>query len=194
MRIDTQATLARRVARWRESNLTIGWTNGVFDLLHLGHVGMLVHAKAHCWRLIVGISDDAAVRALKGPGRPIYSANERARMVAALKPVDAVIVFSEDMLDPLIAGIAPDVLFKGADWKGKTIVGAEHVDRVEFVPLVNRISTTQLIERIACTSSPEAQASSARPSSARSGAAASARLRPSTGAGPTSTVSASSTR
>lgn len=110
--------------------------------MHVGHASTLRYAKAHCDRLIVGIDDDASVRALKGAERPINKAQERAVLVDALRMVDAVVIFSADTLDPLIAGIAPEVLVKGDEYIGKTVVGAEHADKLIYAPMVNGISTT----------------------------------------------------
>lgn len=127
--------------------LRIGFTNGCFDILHVGHLSTLKTAKAHCDRLIVGIDDDDAVRALKGPDRPFQTAHHRAELVDALHMVDAVIIFSADILEPLICGIAPDVLIKGDEYVGAEVVGAAHADKVIFAPMVPGISTTVLAGR-----------------------------------------------
>ena len=115
--------------------------------MHVGHLSTLKYAKAHCDKLIVGVDDDDSVRALKGPDRPLQPAHHRAMLVEALHMVDAVIVFSADMLDPLICGIAPDVLIKGDEYVGEAVVGAAHADKVLYAPMVPGISTTVLAGR-----------------------------------------------
>ena len=122
--------------------LRIGFTNGCFDLFHSGHLSTLRLAAAHCDKLIVGVDSDAAVRAAKGPDRPIVPASERAALIEALRMVDAVVIFDAEDLDPLIAGIAPEVLIKGDEYIGKTIVGAEHADKIIYAPMVQGLSTT----------------------------------------------------
>ena len=128
------------------------FTNGVFDLLHLGHVEYLEEAAALGDRLIVGINSDASVRRLKGPARPIVPEDERAELVAALACVDAAVVFGEDTPERLIRELRPQVLAKGADWAADAIVGREFVEslggRVERIRLREGRSTSELIERI----------------------------------------------
>ncbi len=128
------------------------FTNGCFDLLHPGHVDLLGRIRALGDRLIVGINSDASVQALKGPGRPIFSENERAAMLEALRSVDQVVVFSETTPLRLIEQLQPDVLVKGGDWPVERIVGAEEVLRhgghVLSLPLLPGYSTTAIISRI----------------------------------------------
>jgi rfaE bifunctional protein nucleotidyltransferase chain/domain len=140
------------VAERRASGGTIVFTNGVFDLLHPGHVRYLQQARALGDALIVGINSDRSVRAIKGPERPVTPAAERAEIVAALECVDAAVVFDEDTPHALIDTIQPDVLVKGADWAEDAIVGREIVEarggRVVRMPIAAGHSTTGIIEKI----------------------------------------------
>lgn len=129
------------------------FTNGVFDLLHTGHVTLLEAARADGSALIVGVNSDASVRRLgKGADRPVVPERERARLVAALAAVDCVVLFDEDTPLTLIRKLRPDVLVKGADYQRKDIVGADDVEgwggRVVRVPLVQDASTTNLIAKL----------------------------------------------
>lgn len=127
-------------------------TNGVFDLVHPGHVGYLQDARRLGDALIVGINSDRSVRAIKGPERPITSELERAELLAALACVDAVVVFDEDTPLALVTAIQPDVLVKGADWGPDNIVGREVVEarggRVVRMPIAQGHSTTDIIGRV----------------------------------------------
>jgi len=129
------------------------FTNGVFDLLHVGHVTLLEAARAEGEALVVGINSDASVQRLgKGSDRPVVPERERARLVAALAAVDCVVLFAEDTPLALIRALRPDVLVKGADYAREAIVGATDVEgwggRVVRVPLVKDQSTTGLLERL----------------------------------------------
>jgi rfaE bifunctional protein nucleotidyltransferase chain/domain len=144
-------------ARWRERQRgTVVFTNGVFDLLHVGHVALLEAARAEGGAggaLAVGVNSDASVRRLeKGTERPIVPAGERARLLAALACVDCVVLFDEETPLRLIERLRPDVLVKGADYARATIVGADQVEawggRVVRVPLVKGASTTRLLARL----------------------------------------------
>lgn len=131
----------------------IVFTNGVFDLLHPGHVRYLTEARALGDALIVAVNSDRSVRGLaKAPDRPLYPAEERAEVLGALACVDAVVVFDEDTPHAIVRALQPDILVKGADWAEGTIVGADVVEarggRVVRVPLAAGYSTTKLIERI----------------------------------------------
>ena len=125
---DLEASV-EHAARWRQKGLTIGFTNGCFDLLHPGHVSLLAQARAACDRLIVGLNSDASTRRLKGDGRPIQSEAARAAVLASLANVDLVVVFGEDTPLNLIEALRPDVLVKGADYARDEVVGAELVER-----------------------------------------------------------------
>ena len=131
---------------------TIVFTNGVFDLLHPGHVRYLQQARALGDALIVGVNSDRSVRTIKGPTRPITSEDERAELIAALACVDAAVVFDEDTPWQLIAALQPDVLVKGADWAEDAIVGRDIVEarggRVVRVPIEPGYATTSIIDRI----------------------------------------------
>ena len=128
------------------------FTNGVFDLLHRGHIDVLVASRALGDALIVGVNDDASVRRLKGPARPIRTAADRAYVLAALEMVDAVVIFPEDTPLELIRVVRPDVLVKGGDYTPETIVGREDVEgwggRVAVIPLTPGHSTTATIDRL----------------------------------------------
>ncbi len=129
------------------------FTNGVFDLLHTGHVTLLEAARAQGAALVVGVNADASARGLgKGAGRPVVPAADRARLVAALGAVECVVVFDEDTPLALIRALRPDVLVKGADYAPTEIVGAADVEswggRVVRVPLVAGRSTTELVRRL----------------------------------------------
>ncbi len=141
------------VQRWRRLGQKIGFTNGVFDLLHPGHVSLLRQARAACDRLVVGVNSDASVRRLKGKDRPIQDEAARATVLASLASVDAVVVFGEDTPLELIGVVKPDVLVKGADYTLDKVVGARQVQgwggRVLLVDLQRGHSTTGLVGRAA---------------------------------------------
>lgn len=147
--------LVERIAGWREHGETVVFTNGCFDLLHIGHVVLLDRARRHGDRLIVGINSDASVQRLKGPSRPIVPEDARARVLAALEAVDAVVMFDEATPLELMLALRPDVIVKGADYEAEGIVGAKEVrswgGRVEIVPFVEGFSTTSLAARAAKT-------------------------------------------
>jgi len=141
-------------ARWRERQRgPVVFTNGVFDLLHVGHVTLLEAARAEGGALVVGVNSDASVRRLgKGTDRPLVPGQERARLLAALACVDCVVLFDEETPLALIKRLRPDVLVKGADYARAAIVGADQVEgwggRVVRVPLVPSASTTALLARL----------------------------------------------
>src|SRR3954452_7451732 len=140
------------VARLRAEGKTIVFTNGVYDLLHPGHLRYLQAARAQGDALIVGVNSDRSVRAIKGPDRPVHPEEERAEIVAALRVVDAAVVFDEDTPHEIITALQPDVLVKGADWPADQIVGREVVEarggRVVLVEVEHGHSSTNLIERM----------------------------------------------
>lgn len=130
----------------------IVFTNGCFDLLHPGHIGILEQARALGDVLIVGINSDSSVREIKSIGRPVLPELERAEILAALECVDAVLIFDELTPREVIARLLPDVLVKGSDWPSDQIVGREEVEaaggRVVLVPVVPGYSTTALLRKI----------------------------------------------
>jgi len=140
------------VAGLRANGKTIVFTNGVFDLLHVGHLRYLRHARRLGDALIVGVNSDRSVRAIKGPGRPVTPQQERAEILEGLVCVDAVVVFDEETPYDLIGALQPDVLVKGSDWPADAIVGRDvveaHGGRVERVPIETGYSTSALMERI----------------------------------------------
>ena len=140
------APLKRKLANFRRQGKTIAFTNGCFDILHYGHVSYLESAKKANRILVVGLNSDVSVKKIKGPGRPIIHQKYRALLLAALTCVDFVIIFNESTPQKLIAALKPDVLIKGADWKGKKVAGSEIVARVEFIKFIPNLSTSNIIE------------------------------------------------
>ena len=151
-RIMSGAGIRAFVEQQRGRGLRIVFTNGVFDLLHPGHVRYLQEARDLGDLLIVGLNADESVRRNKGPDRPITPERERAEVLAALACVDAVVVFPEDTPDAIIRNIQPDILVKGADWPADQIVGRDTVEarggRVVLIPVEQGYSTTSIVERI----------------------------------------------
>ena len=147
-RQDTRSLIDRR----RAAGAVVVFTNGVFDLLHPGHLRYLQQARALGDMLIVGLNSDASVRRNKGPERPINPESERAEVVAALECVDAVVIFDEDTPAEIVRACQPDILVKGADWPADQIVGRDTVEarggRVVRMPVEAGYSTTALVERI----------------------------------------------
>ncbi|MEQ8925941.1 MAG: D-glycero-beta-D-manno-heptose 1-phosphate adenylyltransferase [Fulvivirga sp.] len=137
---------------WKKSGNEVVFTNGCFDILHLGHVDYLEKAKGLGDRLVVALNTDTSVKRLKGKERPLNNEVSRGRLIAALEFVDAVVYFSEDTPKEIIETLAPDILVKGNDYLAENIVGADFVvkngGRVETVPLVDGYSTTNLVEKI----------------------------------------------
>ncbi|MFN7917575.1 MAG: D-glycero-beta-D-manno-heptose 1-phosphate adenylyltransferase [Vicinamibacterales bacterium] len=152
MPVLSRSEAAALAAQARESGRRVVFTNGVFDLLHPGHVRYLRQARDLGDLLIMGINSDASVRRNKGPDRPITPESERAEVLAALECVDAVTVFDEDTPFAIISDIQPDVLVKGADWAHDAIVGRDVVEarggRVVRVPVEQGHSTTSIVSRI----------------------------------------------
>ena len=136
----------------RASGKTIVFTNGVFDLLHIGHLRYLEEARRLGDALLVGVNSDRSVRLLKGSGRPITAEEERAEVLAALTCVDGVVIFDEETPRDLIQAIQPDVLVKGSDWAEDAIVGRDIVEarggRVVRVAIQPGYSTTRIVEKI----------------------------------------------
>ena len=140
------------VADLRASGKTIVFTNGVFDLLHVGHLRYLQRARGLGDALIVGLNSDGSVRAIKGPDRPITAAAERAEILEALACVDGAVIFDENTPHEVIAALQPDILVKGADWAEDAIVGRDIVEarggRVVRMPIEPGQSTSAIIDRI----------------------------------------------
>jgi rfaE bifunctional protein nucleotidyltransferase chain/domain len=154
-KVATWEQLLARRAEWKATEQTVVWTNGCFDLIHVGHIRSLRAARELGDALVVGLNGDRSVRALKGPNRPIVPQHERAELLAALECVDAVIVFDELTPEVSLARLKPDIHCKGADYappKGKPIPEAKLVESyggtVRFLPLVPETSTSGLIDRI----------------------------------------------
>jgi D-beta-D-heptose 7-phosphate kinase/D-beta-D-heptose 1-phosphate adenosyltransferase len=140
------------VERLRLDGKTVVFTNGVFDLLHTGHIRYLQDARREGDALLVGVNSDRSVKEIKGSERPLTPENERAEVVAALACVDAVVIFDEADPQRLIDALLPDVLVKGADWTADRIIGRETVEarggRVVRIPLAEGYSTSAIIKKI----------------------------------------------
>jgi D-beta-D-heptose 7-phosphate kinase/D-beta-D-heptose 1-phosphate adenosyltransferase len=151
-KILSRADAVEQARTWRRNGFKVGFTNGCFDILHVGHLAILSFSRQRSGRLIVAVNSDASVRRLKEPGRPINSEDDRAMVLAALSVVDAVVVFDEDTPLQLIEQLNPDVLIKGADYTIDTIVGARHVlsqgGEVLTCDLVPGKSTTRVVNTL----------------------------------------------
>ena len=152
IRILDRQQLIQEVVRLRLKSKTIAFTNGVFDILHEGHIAVLSKAASFADILIVGINSDASVKKIKGEDRPVNNENSRALILASLIMVDDIVIFEEETPIEIIKLIQPDVLVKGGDYTLDTIVGAKEViaygGTVEIVPLLKGFSTTNIIEKI----------------------------------------------
>ena len=149
----TRAEAAGFARRIQNEGRAVVFTNGVFDILHPGHVRYLTAARQQGDVLIVGINADASVRRLaKGPDRPLNPEDERAEVLAALAVVDAVVIFDEDTPLEIVTAIQPDVLVKGADWAADAIVGRDVVEsrggKVVRIPLAEGYSTSAIVQRL----------------------------------------------
>ncbi len=140
--------LLKKLPALRRQGKTIAFTNGCFDLMHIGHVKYLEEAGKGSRVLIVGLNSDVSTHRIKGPGRPIVAQKSRAAVLAALESVDFVVIFNETTPYKIIAAIKPDILIKGADWEGKSVVGEDLVKKVELVKYIQGFSTTNIIEKI----------------------------------------------
>jgi len=151
-RIFTSDEIKQEVKRIRLKSKTIAFTNGVFDILHEGHISVLSEAASFADVLIVGVNSDASVKKLKGDSRPVNNENSRALIIASLIMVDAVVIFNEETPIELIKIVKPDVLVKGGDYTLETIVGSKEVldagGRIEIIPIKDGFSTTGIIEKI----------------------------------------------
>lgn len=146
------AQISEMAERWRKQGLKVGFTNGVFDLLHPGHLALIRQARAACDRLIVGMNSDASVKRLKGENRPVQNENARAAVLASLADIDGVAIFTEDTPLNLIKTVRPALLVKGADYRADQVVGAELVQswggQIMLAQLVDGQSTTATIARL----------------------------------------------
>ena len=140
--------LLKKLPALRRQGKTVVFTNGCFDLMHIGHVKYLEEASKGNRVLIVGLNSDTSINRIKGPSRPIIRQKSRAAVLAALESVDFVVIFNEATPYKIIAAIKPDILVKGADWKGRSVVGEDLVNKVEFVRYIQGFSTTNIIEKI----------------------------------------------
>ena len=150
-KVVTMDGLRARAHAWRQAGERVTFTNGCFDLLHIGHITLLEAARREGDRLVVGINSDSSVRGLKGATRPIVGERERAQILASLSAVDAVIIFEEPTPLRVIEALRPDVIVKGGDYSEETVVGAKEVrswgGRVKIVPTVEGFSTTNIISK-----------------------------------------------
>lgn len=144
--------LQAKVEQWKAEGLTVAFTNGCFDILHVGHISSLIQAANEADKLIVALNADSSVRKLKGDSRPVNNENARAMVLSALSMVDAVTVFSEPTPLHVILTVKPDVLVKGGDYKEEDIAGAKEViswgGRVVINPIVQGFSTTSIIQKM----------------------------------------------
>jgi len=151
-KILTRPELLQQVAQWQKQGLRIVFTNGCFDLLHLGHVDYLEKARQLGDKLIVGVNTDASVSRIKGPNRPLQDEMSRARIMASLLFIDLVILFDEETPYELIKSVKPDVLVKGDDYSVQNIVGhdivLENGGEVKTIQLVKGYSTSGIVEKI----------------------------------------------
>jgi rfaE bifunctional protein nucleotidyltransferase chain/domain len=148
----TATDITNQVAEWRRRGWRIVFTNGVFDLLHPGHIRYLQAARREGDALVVAVNSDRSVRAIKGPTRPLIPERERAEILRAFACVDAVVIFDEDTPADIIRAVQPDVLVKGADWAADRIVGRDTVEarggRVVRIAVEEGWSTSRIVERI----------------------------------------------
>lgn len=144
--------LVKRIAQWRAIGKTVAFTNGVFDIMHRGHIYSLSQAAREADYLIVGLNSDASTKRLKGDSRPVNDEQARSIVMASLLMVDAVVLFEEDTPLELIKAVMPDVLVKGGDYTEEQIVGAKevkaHGGKVVINPIVEGFSTTGIIGKI----------------------------------------------
>ena len=151
-KILTQGQLKKQVESWQANGLKVVFSNGCFDIVHLGHIDYLEKSKSQGDKLVIGLNADASVKALKGPKRPINGEYARARMLASLEFVDGITIFEEETPESLINFLLPDVLVKGSDYEINNIVGANVVlangGEVKTIDLVEGYSTSALIQKI----------------------------------------------
>lgn len=150
-KVVSASSIAKELSPLKQQHKKIVFTNGCFDLLHVGHVRYLQEARSLGDLLVVGVNSDASVKRLKGPTRPVQNENDRAEILAALGCVDYTVIFTEDTPENLIKEVVPGILVKGGDWKIEQIVGADFVlangGKVLSLQFVDGKSTTKIIER-----------------------------------------------
>ncbi|MDR1195302.1 MAG: adenylyltransferase/cytidyltransferase family protein [Endomicrobium sp.] len=147
-RAHTRKEMQKEIAKLKKQGKKIVFTNGCFDLVHLGHTSLFEKAKTLGDILIVAINSDKSMSRLKGPKRPLVCEKDRAKLLLALKPVDYVVVFGEDTPKEILSELTPDILVKGGDYKLQDIIGREYVKKVYRYPFVKGKSTTNLIDLI----------------------------------------------
>ena len=148
-KIVSRPKLLRIVSEWRKQGETISFTNGVFDLLHRGHVYSLETAAGYGKRLVVGVNSDRSARRLnKGSGRPVKTEHDRVACVAAMAVVDLVVLFDEDTPYELLSELKPEVLVKGDDYRIDEVVGREFAERVELIRRLEGFSTSSIYDRL----------------------------------------------
>lgn len=151
-KIVTRAQAKAQVNQWKHSGQKVVFTNGCFDLIHLGHVDYLEKARNLGDRLVLGLNSDNSVSRFKGSERPLQDENSRARVLAAMQFVDLVVVFDEDTPLALISELIPDILVKGSDYLTENIVGADVVKKaggeVKTIDFVQGYSTTRIVQKI----------------------------------------------
>lgn len=131
--------------------MKIGFTNGCFDILHIGHIRMLTFAKSQCDYLIVAIDSDSRVKELKGPSRPINNQSIRTEILSAISAVDQVEIFDSAIgLENLVYKIKPDIMIVGAEYKNKTVIGSKHAKKLVFFERVGNYSTSKIIKDTCC--------------------------------------------
>ena len=149
-KIYNKDNLTKHLARLRKKHLIIGFTNGCFDLLHEGHLSLLSQSKQKCDFLVVGLNSDLSVKLIKGNDRPIDSVAIRLNKLSNVKDVDALIIFTEETPLNIISELQPNILFKGADYKNKKVIGSECVIKnggiIEFIDILDGFSTTNIIK------------------------------------------------
>ena len=147
-KIKSQNQISEIVRKLKKSGKKIVFTNGCFDILHIGHIRILKKAKSFGDVLIIGLNSDLSVKKIKGKHRPVISENERAEVLSAISSIDFIVKFSQPTPYQLIKKIMPDILVKGADWKSEKIVGSEFAKKVVRIPLAKGRSTTKIIEKL----------------------------------------------
>ena len=151
-KVKTHEELVDIIAKEKSAGKKVGFTNGCFDILHVGHVSYLALARDKCDLLVVGMNSDGSTKRLKGEERPVNPQEARALVLAAIESVDFVTIFEEDTPENLIKALTPDVIFKGGDWDEDQIAGAAYVKasggEVRIIPFEDGYSTTGLIEKL----------------------------------------------